>query len=94
MTAVAAAPKAHMLAVFKDGHELAGMTVERGRECGCGRWFTQNVISQKWLAQLTDGRRSAFLQSCEIQDYKKGPAAWFPQRCHRCTRRTICEPVY
>jgi hypothetical protein len=90
MTVVAPeAPKLHILAVYKPGHELAGMTVERGRECGCGRWFTQNVISQKWLAQMSDGKRAYFLESCEIQDYKKGPAAWFPQKCWKCLRRLL-----
>ncbi len=78
------------LATYKAGHELAGIHVERGRECGCGRWFPQNVVSQKYLDALSAERRKAFVdKGCEVETYSKGKAAWFPKRCHRCCHRQL-----
>jgi len=86
---VATEPMIHFHARYKAGHVLAGIEVERGRECGCGRWFPQWVVSKAYLEALPESRRAAFGESCEIEQYSKGEAYWHPKRCHRCERRMI-----
>jgi hypothetical protein len=81
--------KLHFLAVYKPGHEWEGLPVERGRRCDCGRWFSQQVVNKVFLEEMSEGRRISFLKSCELVDYSKGQAAWFPKYCPSCERRQI-----
>lgn len=79
-------------ATYPAGHEIAGVVIERGRECGCGRWFPQFVVSREWLEAIGKSQRESFLQSCEVvRRSADSPKfiAWHPQRCHRCTRRQL-----
>jgi hypothetical protein len=87
--------------VYPPGHPLAGVAIERGRECGCGRWFGQFVINVDWLDSLSKSQRESFLQSCEVDrksDDSPALKAWHPQRCHplhteavmRRVRRILC----
>lgn len=79
------------LARYKQGHELEGMHVERGRFCeNCRvRFFNQQVVNPDYYNALRPASRDFFLQSCEVTRYPKGIAAWFPKFCHRCVRRTL-----
>ncbi|MDB4871948.1 MAG: hypothetical protein JWL97_2952 [Gemmatimonadales bacterium] len=79
------------LAKYKAEHELAGQHVERGRFCeSCGqRFFAQQVVNPDYYNALRRASREFFLQSCEVSNYPKGIAAWFPKFCHHCTRRTL-----
>lgn len=79
-------------ATYPAGHEWHGIIIERGRECGCGRWFPQHVVSKAWLSALTKSQREAFIESCEVvrkADDLARYIAWHPQRCHRCSRRML-----
>src|SRR3954466_15894168 len=90
MTAPAVEQKIEFHARYKAPHELAGMHVQRGRECGCGRWFPQWVVSRRWLESIGGDRAEAFKRdACEVETYSKGDAAWHPKRCHRCERRAL-----
>jgi hypothetical protein len=79
----------HFIARYRPEHEWAGVEVERGHQCDCGRWFPQWVVSQAFLDSMPEGRREVFLASCEVVRYQKGQAAWFPKQCGQCERRQI-----
>jgi len=79
-------------ATYPPGHEFAGILVERGRECGCGRWFPQFVVNRTWLDALSKSQRESFLESCEVRRKAADVShyvAWHPQKCHRCARRQL-----
>lgn len=88
-TAIQPTSKVRFIARYGLGHEWVGIDVERGHRCDCGRWFPQWIVSQGFLDSMPEDRRKAFLESCELVQYQKGRAAWFPKLCHRCERRHI-----
>lgn len=94
MTAPAAAPpfrKIPIFHVFPSEHWLAGMTVERGRLCVCGRrFFAQSLVNPEYLDALRGDQSKMFVDDCcEIEKMDKPPGfrIWTPKKCFQCARR-------
>jgi hypothetical protein len=66
-------------------HPQAGEERRQEVHCRCGAPFTQYAVNPKYLANLTDGQRASFMESCvEI-----GKAIAFPKLCARCDRKLL-----
>lgn len=84
MTAAAHTPtRIRFLACYKEGHELAGAHVERGRFCEICR------LRYEYYQALKREAREFFLQSCEVEKRGHRSVVWFPKACHRCVRKTL-----
>lgn len=70
---------------YPKDHPQAGEERRQEVQCRCGAPFTQYAVNPKYLANLTDGQRNSFLESCT----QIGKATAFPRQCARCDRKLL-----
>lgn len=85
MTATAKRERIAFVLHYPKGHAQEGEERRQEVHCRCGAPFTQYAVNPKYLASLTPGQRSSFLESCER--IKKAIA--FPKSCARCDRKLL-----
>lgn len=63
------------------------VTVTRPHTCSCGKEFTQNQVSRKWLVGMETSRAVLFAENlCDIEPDK---TIWTPKQCTQCDRQTL-----
>lgn len=76
---------------------MAGMKVERGKLCDCGRrFFAQSLVNTDYLDSLRGDQSRMFVDAvCEIEKMDKPPGfrIWTPNKCFQCAQRDNQPPV-
>lgn len=94
----AAAPPFRKIPIFlkfPPEHWLAGMTVERGRLCGCNqRFFQQQLVNPEYLDSLRGMQGKLFVDECCVIEKKSDTQfrIWTPARCPVCERARMNTP--